>query len=359
MRLNITKTEGDVRIPEYRHALEFAIDVYSINTNSFRNDKKTVIDGAIRLLKGYDIDPHFLIEPERNLFALAVSDAWLSENSIRGKKALIDILKLVATGEKEDARYGSLSGRVRLLSEHGFPRGTMFDPDASSNNQYSEYMSSLLKYVEDNTEPNATIKVTEILSDWSHNSKLDRVRKKLSIHSKEDEAPFRVVVLNKTAQEMDEDTGYTSFYISRSQEFMIVFNCNYQEFNSLEHEYAHSQSSGLSRWYQLLLFRGISEALTEGSKDNPHTYPLQREFLNKLFKEHPEYEDVLYKAYVGDEEARTQIFSAIIEDYGLEGFLVFARVAPIDNPKMSGGIGKSIYLEPNQAIETLKQVARR
>lgn len=196
------------------------------------------------------------------------------------------------------------------------------------------------------------------MSDWNEGSKLDHVRKRLGVSSKENERPYKVAVLNKTASEMADELGYTSFYISREDEFIIVFNRDYHQPDSIEHEYAHSQSDGMSNWYQRLLFRGVNEALTESSTSTPQSYRAQREFLNQLLHDHPEYEDTLYEAYVGNEESRTKIFSEIIKDYGVEGFLTFARVAPIDNPKMSGNIGKSIYIDPNQALKTLTHIAR-
>ncbi len=110
----------------------------------------------------------------------------------------------------------------------------------------------------------------------------------------------------------------------------------------------------MCKFYQFLLFRGINEALTEGSKPNPSTYPDQRRFLNLFLEENPSYEELFYRAYVGDENARIKIFSMIVNDYGLEKFLLLARVAPIDNPKMSGGIGQSIYIEPDLALSQMK-----
>lgn len=85
--LNIIRTEGDVRVPEYRKGLEAAEEEYSIAASSYKNNREVVMDGAVRLLSGYDIDPFFSTSPERNLFALAISDAWLSTDSIREKKS--------------------------------------------------------------------------------------------------------------------------------------------------------------------------------------------------------------------------------------------------------------------------------
>lgn len=351
--LDYTKVEGDENLHEYETGIRSAIETYSIGDSAFSNPKEQVIQGAVRLLGGYEIDPLFTSIPERNLFALAISDAWLSTSSIKEKKALLDILKLVAIGIKEDQQYGTYSKKVRVLSSHGVHRGVQFDPEATEANSHSEYIRMLTKYIEENTDDEQTEEVSAILSDWSDESKLSHVRRKLGIADSESERSFNIIVLNKSAQQMYDDVGYTSLYISRTGEFTVVFNRDHRQADSLEHEYAHSQSDGLNRWYQRLLFRGVNEALTEGSTSHPSTYPDQRQFLNSFLEDHPEYEEIMYKTYVGDEEARSKLFSLIVNDYDLTKFLTFARVAPMDNPKMSGYIGESIYIKPDVSLTVL------
>lgn len=355
--LDYTKVEGDENAPNYEAGIRSAIETYSIKDSAFSNPKEEVIQGAVRLLSGYEVDPLFTSIPERNLFALAISDAWLSTSSIKEKKALLDILKLVATGIKENQQFGTYSNKVKVLSEHGIPRGTEFNPEFSIQNTYSEYVDMLIRYIQDNVNDMLTKEVSAILEDWSDNSKLGHVRKKLGITDRKSERPFNVVVLNKTAQQMYDEVGYTSLYvyISSADNLTIVFNSNYKEADSLEHEYAHSQSVGLHRWYRQLLFRGVNEALTERATSNPTTYPEQRKFLDSFINDHPEYEELMYKAYVGDEEARSKLFSLIVNDYDLTKFLIFARVAPIDNPKLSGYIGESIYIKPDVALSVLRK----
>lgn len=348
--LDYTKVGGDKNLHKYETGIQSAIETYSIEDSAFSNPKEQVIQGAVRLLGEYEVDSLFTSIPERNLFALAISDAWLSTISIKEKKALLDILKLVATGIKEDQQYGTYSNKVRVLSGHGDPRGAQFDPEATGANSHPEYIRMLTKYIEENTDDEQTEEVSAILSDWSDESKLGYVRDKLGVANPKSERPFKVIVLNKSAQQMYDDVGYTSLYISRADEFTVVFNHDHRQVDSLEHEYAHSQSDGLSRWYQYLLFRGINEALTENATSNPTTYPEQRKFLDSLIDDHPEYEEIMYKAYVGDEEARSKLFSLIVNDYDLTKFVTFARVAPIDNPKMSGYIGESIYIKPDVSI---------
>lgn len=365
LKLDYSKVEGDARRLNYENGVRGVIETYSIPDNAFRHGKEETIGGAIRLLGGYDVDPLFLEEPERNLFALAISDAWLSTESITEKKGLLDILKLVSTGIMEDKRFGTLSGKVRVLSKHGSVRGTMFDPEFTTRNinsqdkvqgkrqagnQHSEYMSLIQRYIEENKDDEQTQRVKDVLTDWGEGSEMSKVRERLKVFQGR-ERPFNVLVLNKNAQQMFDDLGYTSLHISNNTGVTIVFNSDWKLANSLEHEYAHSQSDGLNRWYQGLLFRGMNEALTENATSNPKAYHAQREVLQQILTIHPEYETMMYDAYIGGSEARRDLFSKIIDEYGFEGFMVFARVAPIDNPKMSGEIGQAVFIEPQKAIE--------
>ena len=68
-RLNYAKVEGDERKLDYEGGVRGAIDTYSIQDRSFRNGKEETIQGAVRLLSGYDVHPLFLEIPERKLFA--------------------------------------------------------------------------------------------------------------------------------------------------------------------------------------------------------------------------------------------------------------------------------------------------
>lgn len=261
----------------------------------------------------------------------------------------------MATGKKEADKYSSWSGRVRVLSAHGIHRGTMFDPAAEGGNTHSEFVAMVMKYVRDHADTEATESVRRILSDWGDRSKLEHVRSKLRVEAPDEEEPFEVIVLTKTAQELFNDIGYTSFYISSPDGFTVVFNRDLEKADSLEHEYAHSQGMGINSWYQQLLFRGMNEALTENATSAPASYPAQRSFLNQIIEDNPKYEKVMYRAYVGSESARRMMFTMMVRDYGLEGFLTFARVAPIDNPRLSGNIGESIYIAPHQAIRKLQK----
>lgn len=221
-------------------------------------------------MQEYKVDQIFITDFERNLLVLALSDAWLSSETIKEKKALLDILKLVATGANANGEYGTLSSKVKLLTTHGSPRGTQFNPDSTAANSHSEYIDEVIKYIEEHTDIAATAEVSKTMVDWSSESKLAEVRNKLQIAGPHSEKPFEVIVLNQSAFEMINSIGLASFFLVVGNKYTVVFNSDYQRFDSLEHEYAHSQSVGIDRWYQNLLFRGINEAVTEESIRIPH-----------------------------------------------------------------------------------------
>jgi hypothetical protein len=353
--LDYSKVEGDNNVPEYHRGIQLAIETYTVADSVFNNPKEQVIQGAVRLLSEYEVDPLFASLPESNLFALAISDTWLSTHSTTEKKSLLDILKLVTVGIKEDVKYGTYSHKVRVLSNHSLPRGIQFDPEATQINSSSEYVRMVIEYISENQDHDQTKEVSSILHDWSDDSKLSHVRGKLGIMRPDLERPFNIIVLNKSAQQMYESLGYSALCMIKDNEFTTVYNRDYSHFDTLEHEYAHSQSDGLHYGYQGLLFRGINEALTEASTSSPSVYLKQRQFLNIFLEQNPEYEELMYKAYVGSSEARSKLFSSFINDYGMIKFLTFSRVSPIDNPKMSGTIGESIYIQPDMAIDSFIQ----
>lgn len=361
--LDKRKFEGNANTEKFREGLELAIKQYSIDDKAFCHPKEKVIDGAIRLLTAYEVNPSFTSDPERSLFALAITDTWFwdtkkprlaghyfGQRSAKEKKALLNILKLVAT-ETDGEETKTLSNKVGTLSAHGRSTGKEFDPENSSN-KHSEHVQSIFQYILDNADEQKTLNFTESRNDWSETGELMHVRKMLRIQSAENENPFEVVVLNRTSMELAKDLGYLAFTVGNNQDVpMIVVGNDYEEFNILEHEYAHTQSRGLTKFYQHLLFRGITEAITEASTSNPTNYDWPRHFLNLMIEKNPEYADLFYQAYIGDENSRTQLFSLIISEYGLHKFLSFARMSTGDKMERFGDIGSSILLHPFHVIE--------
>lgn len=352
--LDYAKTEKDERKQDYENGLQQAIDTYAILRGAFRYGRETTIQAAMRLLSGYDIDISLVDNAERSLFVLAIADEWLATNSISEKMRLLDVLALVATQAINSIDMDTMSGRIRRLSEKGSPRGAMVDPqftrrssDKMILSQLDAYNSFLGEYISLYIDREATEKVKAMLTDYSEGSKLYEVRKKLKIASHQ-EKPFDVLVLTQTAQQMRADIGFDAMEAMINMVPTMVINSDWEEYDPLEHEYAHTQGGISEGYYRGLLFRGGNEALTENTRLHPASYPVQRAFLNyQLFSQHPEYESLLYDAYRGDDNARVSIFAGLIQNYGLKGFLRFARIAPIENQKLSGGLWQSIFVDPH------------
>lgn len=345
--------EGE-NLYKYKVGIQLAIKTYSIEDSAFSNPKKQVIQYAIRLLNAHEVDSFIASIPELNLFVLAISDAWLSTNCIKEKKALLDILKLIIIQMKIN-QQNIYNKTIKDFLSHCISRITQSNPKITKDDLHSEYIKMITQYIEENKDDEETKKVLAILNDWGDESQLSKIRRKLGIVNKRLERPFNVVVLKKSAQQMMEDIQFVAFFMRRSGKNTVVFNNEYNNSNSFEHEYVHSQSDGLSYLYNGLLFHGINEALTEELTSHPKTYPNQRYFLNSFLKDHPNYEEIMYKAYIGDKKAKSKLFSLIVNDLGLIKFLIFARVASIDDPIRSKYTGESIYIKPDVALTILSK----
>jgi quinol monooxygenase YgiN len=188
---------------------------------------------------------------------LAIADVWISAKDIENKKSLLDVLKLLAVDLYQTK---TLSGKVRVLAERGLSRGAEFHPNAGEGNSFQEWINKLVDWANDFKDTTASLKVLEVMNDWSQSSKLTGVRTKLGIHP-DNEKPVEIIVLTKSQEEMLEELGCTSYYLkdSRTDSVYLVFNTDHEQYDSIEHEYAHSQSEGLDSWYGSFIFRGLNE----------------------------------------------------------------------------------------------------
>lgn len=341
----ITAPQSIEAVSASQKSFSCALELYNL-----KNEKKIslLLPVVSELLDDYQIDPLFFNHPERNLFLLAIASQWIKKSNMYEKNALLNTLKLVATGVDTSHHYTSLSGYVRKLSLNKSEAGLLYDPQAYTNTHCS-YHCSLKTFLENNYDKEQTQRVQMLVEDWSDHSLLHHVRSFLGVTEKT-EKKFQIIVLKQTYQELTHGAiGYAACYTTALGVPTIVLASNF-ETGMLEHEYAHSQSKGVWRWYQLLLFRGITEALTESCVSVPTSYKLQREVLTHFLKKNPELQETIYEAYKGNEHARHEIFSHIIHKYGFEGFLHFARLAPVDNPRMSGNIGSSIFIKPDRVM---------
>lgn len=281
---------------------------------------------------------------------MSLAHKWNSKINFREKHSLLNTLKLVATGMQENQKYGTYSGYVKKLSLKNTPSGTMYDPEAYMNNTHTEYHSYLKKFITENTDIALTNKTKSKVNEWGENSVLHHVRTFLGI-TQNIELPFDIIVVKQSYEElMHGKVGFAAFYTTAPGKPTIVLGSNYEK-GMIEHEYAHSQSKGMWRWYQLLLFRGVTEALTESCTTSPTSYAKQRKVIDLIFTKHPEWKKIFYSAYIGNEFARQDLFTQILYKYGFDGFLTLARMAPVDNPSMSGSVGTSIFIKPQKAFD--------
>jgi hypothetical protein len=319
---------------------------YAIGIANYSNPRNEVHEVARGMLGSYRIQKSFANHPERMLFTLALADSWLEEGSFTERKAFLDIFKLVATGVVEEDKYTTLSEKVRVWGESPNLRAGMFIPDASKGNKFSEFVDKVLDFAKKHEDKQLSEYSRGVVADWSQGSFLHDVRTKLGL-IKEKETKAEIVVLRKDSYEMERALGYSSLYFTNFDTGLRrIYLSN--DLVSFEHEYAHTQSKGLNRWYMVQLFRGLNEAVTEHAVKDPTSYVSQRIFLRKFLAKDPSFKGLVYSAYMGGDQERVKLFKEIIKGWGLTGFIKFARMSPIDNPHMSG-TGKNIFLDPFRA----------
>lgn len=355
----LKQAQGE-NIPEQREKLRSAISTYQIPDTAFQHSPEQTIEAALRLLEEYKVDSAFFDDPERNVFALAIADAWLSTDRRAEKKSLLNILKLVSVNEISAGDSETLSGKVRILSESDISRGTLFDPKyqdkeedgKEGKNDLLDFERRIQIYINEHVDTEETAKVEQWLSTWDEWTPFEHVRKSLDI-SPETQKKVEIIILTKNSKEIHADTRSRAFCIHSGTGIFIILPQNWSSF--IEHEYVHSQGKGLYAGYQGLLFDGINEALTESMVTIPHEYLQQRAILKEVLSVHPEYEPLLKAAYVGNSESRKIFFSKLIQDYGLDGFLTLSRSSPRDNISRNGKIGESIYLRPGEVLDFFRQ----
>lgn len=332
-------------IPLHKESSDYLTDALTYYDLSDHVDP-TLIAHTVRLLTDFDMHPYFYRHPERSLFALAVAERWNHRSTYKEKYALESVLKLVSTGLDEKNRYTTYSGYVKKLSLNKAVSGTLYDPEAYLHSPYSAYHTDLKSYVLNNTNEVLSNQIEHELHSPA-SPLFASVRRRLTI-TKHTEKPVRIRIVNHTYAELTQHyVGFAAFYTTTLGEPTLVLGKDFTP-GMLQHEYAHSQSTGMWRWYQLLLFRGITEAITESLIDDPSVYVKQRDVYNDIISTHPKLKKLFLGAYMGNEEARRNLFAMIIVHYGLSGFLSLARLAPVDNPLMTGKVGSYVFIKPQR-----------
>lgn len=354
-QLRQEKIAGDPRLRSYAHGLQSAIDEYGLKKEHFSSPNEVVVQTAKRLLSAYDVDTSFW-STQGNLFVLAAADMWLSGANTDMHIVALDILKLVTY------RYGnngseSMSEWVKRLVSNGRKDIAHFTYNHKTKEVDRQHDEKLQAYLDSHYDKLESLYLDMRMREWGKNTKLHHVRQNLGV-TEYNERPFEVIALNVTAEQMAESVvGGTGLMTYRDSVAQLVVGKDYDKHDSLEHEYAHSQGEGIRFGFRGVLWSGLSEAITERTRENPITYYYQRRVLDFLTDNNPELLSLLFKAYRGDNEAQQQAFMVIIDEFGLRGLLALARMSPYDGttpPKTTGVLNNRIGLHPEDVYEILR-----
>lgn len=317
------------------------------------HDCDEVVNTACRLLDGYRVNNDFNFSSHRNLFALAIADAWLETRKISEKKALLDILKLVTTRYDETSnKVITLSARVTTLAKKGLDRGKFFDPEFEDRVVWRDSAMSYIDYALKYEHFTRTKDARKKARRWSSTSPLYDIRKKLKI-SPENEAPYQIAVLSKSTADMADEMFCLAYcLVDTPSKIVLPADYNRESKRVFEHEYAHSQSQGLRFGYQEFLFRGLDEALTESLTSHPRSYIEQRYTLDLIDLLIPNFRQNAIKAYQGIPIAREKMLHSMIERFSLIGMLAVSRLEAV-HPEYANYVERSIYLSAPQVVREI------
>ncbi len=348
----------------YRIGIEWARKKYEIPDEAFLTEKdkrnfgtkehegatteiiECTVQTAIKLLGRYEINSNIIIWPEKMLLILAIANSWRNAN-ITQKRDLLMVLKAIAMGPDPIAqRYDTFSDRVRKLSEMGYAQGKNFRPSQEDSAQ-NRYLGKVEEYVRNHTNAKLTTELQATLKTWK-NGILDPVRSRLDI-SPENESPVNLVVLDTTNQELLEKFGFSAIFLNfgETQRTIVLPMDLARDPGVLQHEYAHSQGNFALNG----LYDGMNEAITESTVANPTEYEEQRKILTTILEKHPSWKSVLYKAYRWGFEDREDFLQRLIEVYGLEGLLMFARVTPYNEENETRYEDSRMFVSTQEALE--------
>ncbi len=339
--LNIDK----VTYPEYQlyyEGIEQVLSKYEIDGEAFSHPKDKVIENAIRILNGYEIQPRFLEDPEKVLFALAIADSWDKDLPIEEKKALLTCFKLISVDSSDSGTNISTSDKILRLSDRENSSAELFDP--SKPTLQKEMVKDVLNLMNTDTNIGLTADLQEQMRDMSDNGLLYGVRKRLGIQKEE---PFEICVLNIKMQELIDKFGFPLMNLTiRNRKILILGSDVDYYYKSVQHEYIHSQSGrGLHRGYGGLLGRGLDEAFTESNTSTPETYQEQCRILDIIISKNQNYKALFRECYMQRDPDSKNLYKQLIKDYKLTGFLRLQRMSA-DADNIEGHTISRIFLKP-------------
>lgn len=378
--------------PEVQHvanALERVIDEFSIEPASFRNEPRDVVEGTMRFLEYFEVNKNlenlatFFGHKDKVLLALAVVDEWLcEETTLEDKKNLLQCFKTIMLSEIYDKTYGrytydTFSPHIfrmgyssrKGLSELAYPyspiewKSKPIPTITVENDTYilegvhpDNISFQLSRYISMFRHPEASEILNNIARRWGSGTVLGHVRTQLNM-SQENELPFVITVVNRSLQQFAKDLRASGgFFIQHTidgEVRHILLNAAPTKL-LLEHEYVHAQiNSSNIIGSDHLSFVGLQEALTENVISEPVTYAPQRAVLNAVFNFDSNYRALMHNAYLGDTFERETLYTTLIKDFGLQGFLTLARLSPysFSNPNDKYSSYEPFYINPTFVLK--------
>lgn len=339
--IEISRSKG-----KYLYALARSVKRYEVSDSACLQPLAEVVNKAAELSDELQIDPQAVGCPPRGIHILAVANEWLKTDLILCNDSLYDFLKYLSIGFS-DGKWSTRSQKVRQLSSSGQLEWAIYDPEAPTRRQYNVYDSSWA-YFDKYHDPKLSGELQQMLEDTSMGSYLSPVRRKLKI-KRRSERPYQVWALTRTATEMSTDLSCTGRFTYREGQPFLVVNSDFTRWDSLQHEYVHSQCPGINYGYDAKIFSGVGEALTESVRPTPVTYPGQRqvvEFIKSSSSCPDQVEVQLLRAHKYILTAVDKVIADLIQRFGLRGLLYIALLSPKDGGNYSDPISASIFRDP-------------
>ncbi|MEO6508321.1 MAG: hypothetical protein ABIO02_00040 [Patescibacteria group bacterium] len=333
------------KVASFESALKDTIGALEIPSSAFNTRVSDVVWTATELLEEHQMLPEFAHSYERLLFALAIGNEWHAA-SFPERIDLENVLKLAAVDESETYSY---SIKVSELAGAGYDSGLYFDPESVNAGIVSwdkNRVSSVNEYADLNQDKIASLRLQQRLK--YEKRLLQSVKDKLHI-IEETEWPYEIQVLNKSCRQINEDIGGAAWCLLNPGKSTMILGRDFR-LGHLQHEYAHTQSlDGVMSGYQGMLFTGLNEGITESKIASPYTYEFQR-YLYRYITNNSKGKELVNKAY-RDSSYKLDLYSYLVQKFGLRGYLAIARVG--DNDSHGIDLENSIYLTPEKVLDRL------
>lgn len=319
------------------------------------SEPQDLIEKTMRVVDFFDISEDiFLCENGRirPFLLLGAIDQWMQSQNLDEKKGLFDVIKILCYDKANNVGSYTFSRRVAKQEDSDNRLGYEFTGSPRSLN--SSVWKEMNEYARLHEDIEATNRLANELSiTLGEQSPLSAIRKRLGV-TVYNEAPFNVVVLKKTAEEMFEDLDGTLAFFSRRS---LCVPSDF-DLHMVEHEYIHSQQNNFRLGPNGSLGRGLIEAWTEYQTDAPVYYEDQRNTLSVVYNHLPEILKVLRQQDVDRSAgAVDSLYFHLLSRFGTDGLLSLLRMASgsecaEDSPEYHG---KYVFIPAEAVPDILDQ----